>query len=130
MTQTPQGASLDLPDALTRQAEFLPDFFQRVAVPVLQPEAQAQNARFTRGQRIQQLFDFSLSNLLKALSEGLGSRSFSMKLPNSLSSVLAHWMLKAERAQDTLSIHCTLRGSHSITSAISSTEGLQPVSLL
>ena len=41
MPQTPQGASFDLPDAFACQAEFLPDFFQRVAVPVLQAEAQA-----------------------------------------------------------------------------------------
>jgi len=56
MPQPPQRLALDLPDALARQPELLPDLFQRVAASVLQAEAQPQNARLTRGERGEQFF--------------------------------------------------------------------------
>jgi hypothetical protein len=63
MAQAAQGFALDLADALAGQAELLPDLFERVGAPVIQPKAQAQDARLARGQGIEHCLTFSRSRL-------------------------------------------------------------------
>src|SRR5690606_41288053 len=67
------ASGLDLPDALARQPELLPDLFQRVAASVLQAEAQPQNARLARGERGEQFFYLRPQQvILHALGWGRG----------------------------------------------------------
>src|SRR5450755_4370174 len=55
MPQLPQGLGLDLADALARNREALPDFFQRVLAAVFQAEAHLDYFFFARSQRAQDL---------------------------------------------------------------------------
>ena len=57
MTQSAQCFAFNLADALTGEAELLPDFFQRVTFTVLQAETQAQNTCLTRGECAEQFFN-------------------------------------------------------------------------
>src|SRR3989304_587338 len=55
--QAAEGFAPALADALARQAELLPNLFQRVGAAVVQAEAQPQDARFARAERREDLFD-------------------------------------------------------------------------
>jgi len=63
VAQAAQRFALDLADALACEAEFLANLLQRVIVAVFQPEAQPQDARFTRGQGVQHFFDLFTQQL-------------------------------------------------------------------
>src|SRR5690606_14192556 len=64
MPQAAQRLALDLADALARQPELLPDFFQRVRAAVLQAEAQPQNARLASGQRAEHFLNLFAQEVL------------------------------------------------------------------
>jgi len=49
MLELPQSLRLDLPDALARDAELLPDLFQRVIGVHADAEAHAEHALLARG---------------------------------------------------------------------------------
>src|SRR5689334_6499986 len=53
MTQLSQRLGFDLPDTLARDGEILADLFERVFIPVFEPEAQTDNSLFTGRQRLQ-----------------------------------------------------------------------------
>src|SRR5687768_8022372 len=58
VAQLAQRLALDLADALARDVELAPDFFQRAAAAVLQPEAQLQHPPLSlreRGEHLRHL---------------------------------------------------------------------------
>src|SRR5690606_20833964 len=55
---------LDLPDALARDAELLPDLFERAIAAILQPEAQDDDALLTLVELAQRLADLIAQQLL------------------------------------------------------------------
>ena len=55
MPQLPQCLRLNLPDSFPRNTEALPNLFQRVFAPILQPETQPQNLLLPRRQTLQHL---------------------------------------------------------------------------
>ncbi len=55
MPQLPQRLSLNLPNPLPRNREVLPDLFERMLAPILQPESHADNLLFARAQSLQNL---------------------------------------------------------------------------
>src|SRR3989475_520219 len=60
MTQLAQRLGLDLPDALPRDREVLPDLFQRVVGVLADPEALAQHALLARREGLQRVVDLAL----------------------------------------------------------------------
>jgi len=48
MAQSPECLFFDLPDAFTRQAEFVPDLLQCMVAPILQAKPQAQDTGLAR----------------------------------------------------------------------------------
>ena len=65
MAQLPQRLLLKLANALARQAKHLAHLLQRARLPILQPVAQAQNARLARRKLVQNIANLLGQHLLR-----------------------------------------------------------------
>src|SRR4051794_23155995 len=97
MAQTAQRLALDLADTFARQAEFLADFFERMAASVEQTEAQAQDAGFARRQRVEQKVDFLVEHFVKGALRGAGQRIVFDEMPELAVLVFADRTFQTER---------------------------------
>ena len=64
VAQAAQCLALDLADALSGEAEFLPDFLQGIAATILQAKTQAQDACFAWGEGAKHLLDLFAEQIL------------------------------------------------------------------
>ena len=81
MAQFSQRLCFDLPYALARESEFLPDFLKGIIPSILQSKAQTQDARLTIWKRIQNIFNlFAKQSTVNALA-GCGRVLVFHKIP-------------------------------------------------
>ena len=86
LAQFGQRFGFDLADAFAGDAEFLADFFERVALAVFQAEAQFEYLLLALGQPREMSLTCSFSSLLVADFSGVTVSSSSMKSPSTVSS--------------------------------------------
>src|SRR5688500_10836053 len=67
MPQLAEGLGLDLADPLARDVEVAPDLLESAGSPVLEPEAELQDASLTRRQRVQAILHLLLLELVGCL---------------------------------------------------------------
>ena len=65
MAQLSQRLRFDLTDALARHLELAPNFLQRSAASVLQPEAQAQDLALPVGEAVEHVHHLFLEQLMR-----------------------------------------------------------------
>src|SRR4051794_35290855 len=65
MPKLPQGVGLDLPDALTGEAELVPDLFERPRPAIIQAEPQADHALLTALEAVENALDLLLEHRVR-----------------------------------------------------------------